>query len=764
MRHELPSPDEILEQLVDKAALHLDRLAPVAFNAALDELTRYHRFLLHVNASRTPDGKPFNYASVSGEAWQAPHNEWISQYRRLFERAANHIGDAPDFIEQLAHLPLKLLPGRDDPQMSDEILQAIVDLEVLLIHRIEAWVTKRTVADTAPGSAAGTRTHLVGSDAKSYANLLPNIVGAWETLLQTTSSIYNWRDNGSSPEQRWDSLRASWPFLWKHLSNTAYMFAVSVWNEDEAGAALYRDALVRWPQTLSHNFDGVAHFFNRRLLYPDILLLGLRESQERIKSISVEYAPDPTPDELFNATIHGAHGDVLFLTAALLLLWSMEQKQVSDIGGHTASTLLRRQLEDVDGDHNEPVQGNSFRSTTLDVIRIEMAGDRYPKGTYGSDLDNLVARLDNMTERRVVPGRVFTPSTAHGRDDLRSAILAILLAKARNADDSALQKQIEDISKNETTLPRGDRSLRDILQSLEGLLKLLEAQPPNLSRGLTLLEPDADLSASSNWLKARFSNIIQTIAEERKDRLRKKPLDSKAIDNLRLAAEAAILKPHNHVPYFKDFLVERGLDVSSGEISSFRLDGLNKAQFVDPPMESESTNFVQFYAEHVAQSAGQLLLRQFSRRQREAVTLDCQLEQPDFWERVNKLKMDVGAEPILIVSRRAYNRAMKNLVRSSNAPFKVDRKPNRPKGGIYLATIEGVDICGDELEPGKAWLFSPYLLQLVQYAPLGEMGEIVRVTFQPGEDFQGPIIAEFIQQLTWADWPVYEINCLDPEP
>jgi hypothetical protein len=111
MTHELPDPREILEELADKTASQIDRLAPVAFDAALDELTRYHRFLLNVNATRGPDGKPFNYAAVPGEAWRAPHNQWISQCRRLFERAANHVGDDPGFMEKLANVPLRLFAG-----------------------------------------------------------------------------------------------------------------------------------------------------------------------------------------------------------------------------------------------------------------------------------------------------------------------------------------------------------------------------------------------------------------------------------------------------------------------------------------------------------------------------------------------------------------------------------------------------------------------------------------------------------------------------
>ena len=557
MRRELPAPKEILEELADKAALQIDRLAPVAFDAALDELTRYHRFLLCVNATRTQDGKPFNYAAVPGEAWRAPHNDWISQYRRLFERAASRIGDDADFIGKLAHVPLRLLPGRNDPEMSDEVLQAIVDLGRTLIHQLEAWVAKRTVVETAAGNAASPRMSLAGSDAKSYANLLPQIVGAWESLLQAGPSVYRWRDDRQGPHnERWDSLRASLPFLWQHLRNTAYMLAVSVWNEDESGAELFRDALVRWPQTLSHHFNDRAYLLPRRLLFPDIVSLDLAAAQERIKPILPQYMPAPSPDELFNAVLHGAHDDVLLLTAALLLLWSMDQKQVSDLGARTASALLRRELEDSDDERSQPAQDKSFGSLAMDIIRLEIAGDRHPKGTYGADLDRLVESLDNMTERRVVPGRVFTPSTLHGRDGLQVSLLAMLLAKAPESDD-ALTKRIQDLAKNESALPTGDRSLRDVLHSFDRFLNVLETLPPVVQRGLTLLKPGADFPAASARVKSIISSMVQAIEAERTNRLREKPIDSKAIGTLRDAAERAMMTQRGGVPFFRGFSIQK---------------------------------------------------------------------------------------------------------------------------------------------------------------------------------------------------------------
>ena len=70
MRRDLPTPDAIVEELADKVAAQIDRLAPVAFDGAFRELIRYHKFLLALNVSRTPDGTAFNFADAS--RWTAP--------------------------------------------------------------------------------------------------------------------------------------------------------------------------------------------------------------------------------------------------------------------------------------------------------------------------------------------------------------------------------------------------------------------------------------------------------------------------------------------------------------------------------------------------------------------------------------------------------------------------------------------------------------------------------------------------------------------
>ena len=50
MRIELPSQSEIIEELVDRVAAQIDLGKPVAFDNALAELRRYHRFVLGLSA------------------------------------------------------------------------------------------------------------------------------------------------------------------------------------------------------------------------------------------------------------------------------------------------------------------------------------------------------------------------------------------------------------------------------------------------------------------------------------------------------------------------------------------------------------------------------------------------------------------------------------------------------------------------------------------------------------------------------------------
>ena len=396
------------------------------------------------------------------------------------------IGDDPSFIEGLFRVPLRLLPGIGDPEISPRVQKSIVDLGPLLAYRLEAWVTKRTTVVNAPGEAAAPRLALAGSGAKAYESVVVNFVGAWESLLQFGPAGRHWREkNDASDAAQWAAFGASWQFLWQHLKNTAYLLALAVWNEDEIGAALYRDALIQWPRTVRHEIENSVHLREPCLLFPDILKLNWDAAIQHAQHILQDWVPSPHPDELFNSILLGAYDDVMLLTALLFLYWHINEKQVSNLSAQTAAKLLRREITDPEL-HAPAVTpyDRSFVQSFIEVLRLELAGEPFGEESYGNELDRLVATLDNMTERRVVPGRVYTPSTLHHREDLLLPMVSLLVAETPESGDGGVCARIENLAKNEDALPNSDRSLRNVLHQLRCFSTALESPVIQMKRGV----------------------------------------------------------------------------------------------------------------------------------------------------------------------------------------------------------------------------------------------------------------------------------------
>ncbi|MFK3889214.1 hypothetical protein [Sphingomonas sp. NPDC079357] len=751
--------------MADKVAAQIERLAPVAFDGAFREMTRYHRFLLALGASRDPKGAAFNFAEIAGNAWHAPHKEWIRQYRRLFERAADKLVDDSHFARSLAYVPGRLMPGPGDPEMSPNVLRAILDLGPLLVSRLEAWVTKRTTVETRQGQAAEPRLALAGSDAKAYESAIPDIVGAWESLLHYPRSMYGWRERGERTDvERWAAFRASWPFLWQHLTNTAYCLATAVWNEDETGAALFREALVRWAHAVDHRLDDRAELRHRRLLFPSILELDWPEASAKAAPLGYDYMPPPTPDQLFASVIRGAHDDTVLLTSALLLFWTINEKQASDIGARTARALLSREASDDDHRHTgwEPL---SFRSLFLDLLRLEMTGERYRDGSYAAELDHSVAVLDNMTERRVVPGRVFTPSTLHGRDGLLLSDLVILLAHVPDEGDDGLKERITALAHEEDVLPEGDGSLRDILHQLERFHSTLEQPFPALDRGMQLLSPNRDPQRSKARLREIVSEIANAIEEKRRHRLQARPADPANLERLRLAIEEALLTSEVEAPFFRGVEVGRAAESDIAEWRDMTFSGIGKAQLTEPPMESPSSSFEEMLVSGSREMAGRHAWAAFCQRPRIEATVAGRAEEEAFWRDLRPLIQQVGPEPVLVVSRNAEGRALRRFLYAPAADrpgLAIEQRPRAGRGASYIATVEGVDVFGADFRPGEAWLFSAMSLREVRYAETTAPDRHAELTFELGEEMKGTLRVRVHQALKWTDTPTFELKAPDP--
>jgi hypothetical protein len=169
-RDRLPTPSDFLEELADRVIAQIERNAITAFKGAVDELTRFHVFLLDAHNAHTEEGQPISLAEV-GDFWDVPYREWIRQYRRVFESAADKIGVETTFIETLSHALMRLVPG-DAAELSPPVVTSLLDLSVHEVIVLEAWVTRRTNFDVPADRTAEPRLQLAGSERRAYESVV----------------------------------------------------------------------------------------------------------------------------------------------------------------------------------------------------------------------------------------------------------------------------------------------------------------------------------------------------------------------------------------------------------------------------------------------------------------------------------------------------------------------------------------------------------------------------------------------------------------
>jgi hypothetical protein len=256
----LPTPSNFLEELADRVIGQIERTAITGFKGALDEFLRYHRFILDAHDTRTDQGQPLSLAEVGG-FFEAPYQDWIRQYRRVFQNSADKIGVETTFIETLGHVIIRLLPG-DAADLSPAVVTSLLDLGLHEVIILEAWVTRRTSIDVPAEEAAQPRLQLAGSERRAYEHVVRNFTGAWENVLRVTGSLYGWKlQQRQAPSEHWNALGKGWAFLERHLRNTAYFLASAIWNEDETGSERYRDALCDGPIPSVRTFSQISCSF-----------------------------------------------------------------------------------------------------------------------------------------------------------------------------------------------------------------------------------------------------------------------------------------------------------------------------------------------------------------------------------------------------------------------------------------------------------------------------------------------------------------------
>ena len=759
MQSDLPRPEQILEELADKTAIGIERLAPVAFDNALKELIAYHRFLLEVSAPFASDKPAISYAEITGDTWLAPHRQWIRQYRRLFERAANCMPEDDHFISSLAYTPIRLMPGRDEVELPLDVAGAILNLGPMTMHGLETWITKRTVVENLDNEAVNARLALSGSDAKAYENVLPEIMGAWEKLLNHISSTCVFPDTGEQSEkERWNTYQASWPLLWYHLTNTAYCLSLTVWNEDEAGARMFSEALVRWPQQFDYQVFGESDLQHQWLLYPTIFDWDWVEARERASLLAYAYEAAPTPKQVLANAIRNMHQDVVLLTAALLLSWTINKKQTSDIGARYARSLFVRNLYRPE-DRRDTSLDFSFGALFLNLIRVKVAGDAYQDDSYAAYLNGLIWRLDNMTERRVVPGRSYTPSTLDDWDGLVVPLVAMLTSVSSKDSANAVDDHVSMFTGAEKILPDGDRSLRNVLHEFGRWDSVLKRNTRQLRHAIELLlSDDGRVTTAPKELREIVQSAHSRIERVRLKRLRARPVDTQKLEEIRAGIQSVLFDETLGEPIFQG--VESGVD-SAGDLTELReIASVNvrKAKLVDPPMEPPSANLLRSLVVSAKHTTDTLVWRAFCDRPHESWPVRARVEMQGFWDEISALIEEAGPDPVLAVAQRAEGRRLRRIFMESPSDWPelvFERPPPGARSAFYVGTMGRVRVYGVELPPGSALLFSATSLRSVYFSEMGQTERYVDVSYEPAGEIVGTLRIHVRLGCTWTETPTF---------
>lgn len=753
---DLPTVEEIMEELANRTAAHIDRRAPVAFEGALTELTRYHRFVLALNATESNDGSPFSYAQVSGAGWHAPHIDWIRQYRRLFQRGAERIPDEERFLEKLAYVPSRLLETDPGIRLSDTVMEGILGLQPMMMHAVEAWVTRRSIVES-DGKSGAERTGLSGSDSRALGMVLPGIVGAWETILDSVSRRFELQmEIGTAPESAWSRFVSAWPFLRQHLANTTYCLAMAVWNGDKTGAHLFAEALIRWPGSgLSDvDHDGFQRF--PWLMTPDLLESRWSVAQGRSARAEHRFLPDARPDGIFGMILDGAKRDMLLVTASTMVVWALGDDAVAGLAAITVRELVGGPDHDA---YHDGTQALGFRGVIEGLIRLQMVGERYEGGTHGHWLDRQVSTIDNMREDVVVPGRIFTPTTMHSREELVIGDMALVAALAPEEGMSGIEQDLRTIAADEALLPAGDQSLRQVMMEMRRYREILEQAPPTLGRAILAVAPDADVPAAITRLHRVIDEIESAIGEVRRERLLARPVDFPTMEALRAAIEGELVRSPAGVPFFLE--VETLEIDAEAEVRHVRIGNVSKGNLVRPELDWPSSNWTKTIADNVRQMVGAETFRKFALRPRKVIEAEAALDDPAFWSGLAPLIDLVGSDPILIV---AWKDGIDRL-----SPFKLGQ--NKPlselaisyesvprERGRRMARIGEVDVFLADIPRGSAWLSSGRHLARIGFAPVDD-GR-VSLTFLP--DDANPVIGAleigYRPVPEWTEDPVFEIR------
>ncbi len=749
MRHQGPTPSVLLAELAENVSRQIQAGSHVRFDAALNELTEYHRFLLEAYATVSEEGQRESYARMR-VTWRSPHQDWQSVYFDVIDAALKHLHDDSHYISALSYLTVRLMPHGTEygsSQPGDDVL----NLMAILVYRLEAW--RR--ANPAPGEAPGT------VEPTAYDDVLMSLVSAWENTLQYAPALRE-HENIADPGAHWSQFATGSSFLLRHLQVTAEVLLTAVWNGDSAAESRFRDVLLRWPTT-----TGLRAYDRYEIgwrPYPDTSLVAL-DWASTARHVVAGGAEGVTPEAVFGALLENAHAHVATIVAGLMIHWYLTGKsEISAV--QAAQRLLTRQM--LEGDEvrlSRPRFEQNFRRVFFRLLEMHLSGGYGALDNHGRLLNDIAATLDRLSERRVQSGRGYTPSTVHDRSQLSIAFALILTASASHADVTPILRRLEAYLEDEPGLPDGDHTMLSVLGFLESLDKGLDPIDERRAAALKFLNPQIDIRMATDAVREITSGARAFITSLRDRRIRERAIDPEKIARLETLVQESLLSGKGDIPVFRNVAIRKSHDATI-TLEDFRFGNIPKSEIAVPPMGYASSNFFEVVSGSISDHVASRIWSGVQKFERSTVGTELGIADAAFWGQAEVLAAMVGPRPCLTVHSDDFSDFAKRFLyrRGEQTALRISRQ--REGHGIedrYVATVNGIEVYTLHGQPRQGWLFSGEALLELDYRVLGN-DRIVAATFVSNADnaWTGALNINFGQRAIWRSRGLIEINFAAP--
>lgn len=749
---DLPGPSDMFEELADKVIGHMERGAVTSFRSALDEMIDFHRFMIDAHETCDTDGNSFNYAEIG--YYLPMYNDWLQQYRRVFDKASRLISVDRDFIRILVGVPKRLVCSAQTGS-SVAVNAALLDVMLIAVYRLEDWFTRQRTYEQKNGNLVSV---IAGSDSRVYPEMVRKLVGDWEDALRAVKYIYDWKrgDRDIDPAEHWDRYVTSWRFLQSHQQNSAEMLAAAVWNEDEVAAELYQEMLARWFYPLRIYLPD-DHFLNETHFNPDFFGKNWDEMLEVIPVVFPHPAlRPPIPSQIFSISIQNALYDTIVVTCAVMIGWFVNRRQNSDIAVRTVKSLIDAPAGDALG-RREKVSLD-FAALFFSVMRILAVGGRFSDKGYGASLDEIIRKLDGRSEREIVPGRVFRPTTHHERRDVMLPLLSFLLWKMPESDNARSVQRVLSISENENFFSQSYEVLRDYIDSLEDLKNFLKDQyAEHVLQAVMALNPEIPVEERKVHLNGIFNSIIETLERQREKRLDELSVDREKLESFRSDIEKVLRDDNGGLDVLSNIAVV--VEKVDQTPIYFAVGGIEKGYLTEPEMAEKPVNIDEVVTRQTEDFIFHRVFSVLLKRERKTISVDGENAFIEALEEYGDRIARTGSQPVLLVPdwndppwiERWFGWA-EEVPRSLTIRRKLGVKTH-----LYIGTVNDIDIYRSPIPSEQSLLFRSDILAAIKYAP-DDDGKIVDVEFTALRDNSDGILKCRVRmQLDWRDDEIIEL-------